>query len=89
MARHDFFNPFHSVAAIGRRLRSKSDNDKTSLVMLTLKSLSPCLVADLRTVRLRALQDTQSAFGRTYAEESQLSEADWLRRVAAWSSCSV
>ena len=54
--------------------------------MLTLESLSPRLVTDLKTVRLRALQDTPSAFGSTYSQESQLSEADWLKRAAKWSS---
>ena len=54
--------------------------------MLTLEPLSARLVTDLKTVRLRALQDTPTAFARTYAEESQLSEADWLNRVATWNN---
>jgi ribosomal protein S18 acetylase RimI-like enzyme len=54
--------------------------------MLTLEPLSPRLVTHLKTVRLRALQDTPSAFSSTYAQESQLSEADWLKRAAKWSN---
>lgn len=37
-----------------------------------------------RAVRLRALRDTPSAFGSTYAREQQLSDAEWLKRVAQW-----
>lgn len=54
--------------------------------MLTLEPLSPRLATHLKTVRLRALQDTPSAFLSTYAQESQLSEADWLKRAAKWSN---
>jgi ribosomal protein S18 acetylase RimI-like enzyme len=47
------------------------------------------LLTEFRSVRLRALQDTPTAFGRTYAEESQLSEADWLDRVTTWHSATA
>jgi len=57
-----------------------------SAVSPTIEPLSAHLVADLKTVRLRALQDIPTAFSGTYAEESQLSDADWLKRVAAWNS---
>ena len=36
-------------------------------------------------VRLRALQDTPSAFSSTYADESQLTDTEWLNRVTQWS----
>jgi ribosomal protein S18 acetylase RimI-like enzyme len=39
-----------------------------------------------KAVRLRALLDTPSAFSSTYAAESQLTDADWINRVAQWSS---
>jgi ribosomal protein S18 acetylase RimI-like enzyme len=37
-----------------------------------------------KAIRLRALKDTPSAFGATYARESQLTDADWLERAAKW-----
>jgi GNAT superfamily N-acetyltransferase len=54
--------------------------------MLTIEPLSPHLVKTLRTVRLRALQDALTAFGGSYATESQFSEDDWLARTSAWNS---
>jgi hypothetical protein len=60
--------------------------DKISSIMLTLEPLSPRLLADFKSIRLRALKDTPSAFGRTYAEESQFSDAKWTRRIATWNS---
>ena len=35
----------------------------------------------LRTVRLRALEDSPQAFASTFAEESALLPADWVRRA--------
>ncbi len=52
--------------------------------MPTLEPLSLQLVEQYKTVRLRALQDTPTAFGSTYAKESVLSEADWAKRVDTW-----
>jgi ribosomal protein S18 acetylase RimI-like enzyme len=52
--------------------------------MPTLEPLSPRLVQEYKTVRLRALKDTPTAFGSTYAKESELSDSDWLRRVDTW-----
>ncbi len=54
--------------------------------MVTLEPLSPRLLTAFRTIRLRALKDTPTAFGRTYAEESKFSEAEWRRRVAIWNT---
>ena len=39
-----------------------------------------------KDVRLRALQDAPTAFSSTYAEESKLADADWMKRAAQWSS---
>jgi ribosomal protein S18 acetylase RimI-like enzyme len=52
--------------------------------MPTLELLSPRLVQEYRTVRLRALKDSPTAFGSTYAKESALSHSDWLRRAETW-----
>jgi ribosomal protein S18 acetylase RimI-like enzyme len=54
--------------------------------MLTLEPLSPRLLTHFKTVRLRALKDTPSAFGRTHAEESQFSDAEWRKRITMWNS---
>jgi ribosomal protein S18 acetylase RimI-like enzyme len=54
--------------------------------MFALEPISHRLVAQFKAVRLRALQDTPTAFGSTYATESQLSEVDWLNRVTTWNS---
>ena len=53
--------------------------------MPTVVQLSPRLVSEFKSVRLRALQDTPTAFGSTYAKESRLSDCEWLERVATWS----
>lgn len=37
-----------------------------------------------KETRLRALQDTPSAFSSTYARESQFSDADWKARIERW-----
>jgi hypothetical protein len=50
--------------------------------MPTIEPLSPRLVEEFKTVRLRALKDTPTAFGSTYAKESAFSDGDWLKRMA-------
>src|SRR5580704_13343651 len=50
--------------------------------MVTLHEITPALSASYKTVRLRALKDTPSAFGSTFAHESQFSESDWHSRAA-------
>jgi ribosomal protein S18 acetylase RimI-like enzyme len=54
--------------------------------MPTLEQLSLRLTKEFKAVRLRALEDTPSAFGSTYGKESQLSDEDWLNRVNNWNS---
>ncbi len=50
--------------------------------MAALHPITPSLASSYKEVRLRALQDTPSAFGSTYARESQFSDADWQSRAA-------
>lgn len=52
--------------------------------MITIRSITPQGAMLFKSVRLRALQDTPSAFGSTYTKESQLSDAEWLNRAISW-----
>jgi len=54
--------------------------------MITLELIAPRNVTRFKDVRLRALLDTPTAFSSTYAEESKLTDADWVKRAAQWSS---
>lgn len=50
--------------------------------MATLHKITPPLASSYKAVRLRALQDSPSAFGSTYAREAQFTDADWHQRAA-------
>src|SRR6202011_1771295 len=52
------------------------------IFMPSLHQITPPLAPSYKAVRLRALQDTPSAFGSTYYRESQFSDADWQQRAA-------
>jgi len=52
--------------------------------MIAIRSITPQDAMLFKAVRLRALQDSPSAFGSTYAKESQLSDAEWLNRATNW-----
>jgi ribosomal protein S18 acetylase RimI-like enzyme len=54
--------------------------------MITLERISPGNVLVFKTVRLRALQEAPTAFGSTYARESQLTDEDWRQRSLRWTS---
>jgi ribosomal protein S18 acetylase RimI-like enzyme len=54
--------------------------------MITVELISPRNAMLFKDIRLRALQETPSAFGSTYARESQLTDADWVKRAAQWTS---
>ena len=54
--------------------------------MITLELITSENALVFKDVRLRALQDTPSAFGSTYAKESALKDADWIKRAAQWSN---
>lgn len=49
--------------------------------MLTLKRVTPSMVEIYKAVRLRALLDSPSAFGSTYAREAAFSDAVWAERA--------
>ena len=52
--------------------------------MILLNPITPPKALIFKAVRLRALQDTPSAFGATYAKEAQLTDADWIKRAERW-----
>ena len=52
--------------------------------MITIVPITALNMFLFKAVRLRALQDDPRAFGSTHAEESQLSDADWTKRVERW-----
>lgn len=52
--------------------------------LITLVLIAPSIALTFKAVRLRALQDTPTAFGSTYARESQLTDGDWVKRAAQW-----
>jgi ribosomal protein S18 acetylase RimI-like enzyme len=52
--------------------------------MITLEPITEQNILVFKAARLRALQDTPSAFGSTYAKESILTNAEWLQRAARW-----
>lgn len=52
--------------------------------MIAIVRITPGNVSTFKDVRLRALLDTPSAFGSTYASEIELSDAEWTRRAVRW-----
>jgi ribosomal protein S18 acetylase RimI-like enzyme len=50
--------------------------------MVAIHQITPSLAFNYKAVRLRALRDTPSAFGSTYARESKFTDADWRQRSA-------
>lgn len=52
--------------------------------MITLEPITTRNITAFKEVRLRALEDTPSAFGSTYAREVQLTDAEWAQRAVRW-----
>jgi ribosomal protein S18 acetylase RimI-like enzyme len=53
--------------------------------MIALELISSQNAQIFKDIRLRALQDSPNAFSSTYAEESKLTDADWVKRATQWS----
>jgi ribosomal protein S18 acetylase RimI-like enzyme len=53
--------------------------------VITLELITPRHVILFKDIRLRALQDSPTAFSSTYARESKLSDGEWNARAAQWS----
>lgn len=54
--------------------------------MVMLEPITPENVLVYKTIRLRALRDSPTAFSSTYERESQQSDEEWLKRAHLWSS---
>ena len=73
------------------RGRAALDNRQTSeratiieKFMISIRPIAPESVIEFKTIRLCALQESPSAFGSTYARESELTDAEWLQRLQRW-----
>jgi GNAT superfamily N-acetyltransferase len=49
--------------------------------MVSVETVTPKSIFIFKEARLRALQDSPTAFGATYARESQLTDAEWMERA--------
>jgi len=52
--------------------------------MIEIKRIAPDTALVFKDVRLRALQESPTAFSSTYARESLLPDEEWQRRAARW-----
>ena len=50
--------------------------------MIVLERITPQNALVYKAVRLRALQNSPSAFGSTYAKESQFPNSEWVKRAS-------
>lgn len=53
--------------------------------MITIEVVTSENAMVFKGVRLSALRDTPSAFSSTHADESRLTDTEWMKRVAQWS----
>jgi ribosomal protein S18 acetylase RimI-like enzyme len=53
-------------------------------LMVVIEPITLWNLAVFIETRLRALEDTPSAFSSTYARESQMTDDEWRSRVARW-----
>jgi ribosomal protein S18 acetylase RimI-like enzyme len=54
--------------------------------MAHVEQISPANAMTFKAIRLAALRESPTAFGSTYAKESLLADADWVKRAVEWSS---
>jgi ribosomal protein S18 acetylase RimI-like enzyme len=52
--------------------------------LITIAQITRENMESFKAVRLRALQESPSAFGSTYAREAKFSAAEWLARLERW-----
>jgi ribosomal protein S18 acetylase RimI-like enzyme len=52
--------------------------------MIKIKRITPEIALVFKQVRLRALEDSPTAFSSTYAKESQLPDEEWQGRAERW-----
>ena len=62
------------------------DNRRVSRFPVEIHQATPADLADVRTIRLRALQDAPYAFASTYEREAAFEESDWESRLTSGSS---
>lgn len=54
--------------------------------MIEVSPITPYSLAQFKSTRLRALQDSPGAFGSNYAWESGLADDEWMKRISRWSN---
>jgi len=54
--------------------------------MITLERIAPESALIFKAVRLRALQDSPTAFSSTYAKEAEIPDEEWIKRSVRWTS---
>ena len=54
--------------------------------MIEIELISPTNAPVFKNIRLRALQESPTAFSSTYTDESKLTDMDWVNRASRWNS---
>jgi ribosomal protein S18 acetylase RimI-like enzyme len=75
-----------TLAFLPLRLFSTHKRYTPSMSPIELELITLANVMEFKAVRLAALCDSPGAFGSTYSRECQLTDADWLKRAAIWTS---
>jgi ribosomal protein S18 acetylase RimI-like enzyme len=68
------------------RIENGRDGAPFFFLMIAIERITPGNALVFKTIRLRALQSDPTAFGSTYAKESQLSDEEWVKRSRRWNS---